>query len=176
MGKLGAFLLLFAGGLGALATGGVLGSTLGTILHAPREPRPATVADAAPGAWVVLSDAALRCDSRVTRPNATFFLATDRAGAHPFVVELVGADIACDAAQGRLEGAFVATTVNAQFVREKIGLAAPEGTPFRIFTQVLTPAFQRRVLWRTLPWFALSIALVVLGLNRLRRAVVKAAG
>lgn len=168
--KLAAFLLLFAGGLGALATGGIVGSALGTLLHAPKTPAASTVAEAPAGGWVVLSDAAVRCDTRVAKTNATFFLATDRAGAHPFLVELVGKDIPCEKAQARLDGAFAGTTVDAKWVREKVGIAAPEGTPLRIFTQVLTPSFQKQVLLRALPWFGLCVLLVVLGLRRLRRA------
>lgn len=167
MGKLGNRILVAVGVLVLVVSGYLAMGTLTVIRRMGSAPARTTVAAAKDGAWVALEDATLRCDTRVVQHGATFFVGSDRAGQVPFLAQLAG-DRGCDAAA--LDGVFLAGRFTRAFLRERLKISLGDGEDLRVFTQSLAPPNQRALLYRTLPWMIVGVALVVIAIRRLRRA------
>jgi hypothetical protein len=167
MGKVGSRILVSAGALLTIAAGWIAFGTVMVLWRAGATPSPTTVADARDGAWVVLQDATLRCDSRIVERGATFFVGANPDGKVPFLVQLAG-ERGCDPAA--LEGVFLPGRFTRAYLKERIGVALPEGEDLKVFTESLTPKNQRALLWRTLVFVALGLLLLVPGVRALRRS------
>ncbi len=172
MRKVLPILLIVIGALGLFTTSSVVFQTASILLHAGSAPKEATVATAAPQAWVRLDDAVLRCDTRQVVHGSgdaanTVFLAADRAGANPFVAHFLG-DVSCEQAQKDVNGVFLPGTATPESL-QRVGVDTRGATHHRLFTQALRPTAARSILLRTLVWVALSLLMIFLGLRQLRK-------
>jgi hypothetical protein len=142
MGKF-SYLLMTAAGVMAVSAGLPPTTKLArTLLATSSASVPSTVAAAADGRWVTLTDAKLRCETRAVHKEAmTFFLATDTALANPFVAQYVGV-VGCEAAQQKVEGVFVPGTLTLADLGQW-GIDAKGATGLRLITPVATPRYLR---------------------------------
>jgi hypothetical protein len=158
-------MLAVAGAIGTLAAGSVAGRAGATLVRAPESPPRTALADARDRTYLRLEDAVLDCDTRAVRDGTTVVLGTDTAGRHPFVARLIG-EIRCKDIV--LEGSFLPGKFTRAFIQERMRLSLPEGEDVRLFTEAPSPRHQKHVLIRTVPWLALGILLLALGIRGLR--------
>lgn len=117
--------LLVAGVGGVSIFGPGLIWAVRTAATAGAAPIATSVADAPARKWVRLTDAKVRCESVKSARGVHIAIATDAAGAHPFVTQLSNPE-KCETA--RLEGLFLDERVSAARVKEAYGLEVT-GTP-----------------------------------------------
>lgn len=134
-------LLLLAGSFGLSVAVPQAVRTAATLLRAGAAPAPSAVAEAGEGRWVKLTDARLLCDKRtVYNDSTTFFLATDAAGANPFVAQFAQV-VSCEAAQANVNGAFVPARPGEL---KRYGIESDAG--LRFFTETQAPKYLRMLL------------------------------
>jgi hypothetical protein len=122
-------LLLVAGVGGVSLFGPGLVWAVRTAATAGAAPSPTSVADAPARKWVRLTDAKVRCDSVRSARGVHVAIATDTAGAHPFVIQLADPE-KCDTA--RLEGLFLDERVTAARLKEAYGLEVAGSPDLRV--------------------------------------------
>jgi hypothetical protein len=173
MGKLGSLLFV---GLGLLVTvvasqaAWQVGASLRGLGDAPGV---TSVANAAPNAWLRLDDAAVRCETRRTAGNATYFDAASRDGKETFLVQTLG-EVKCE--DVKLEGGFLPGRYTGEWVTAKLKIDPPPGSDVRIFSQMLTPEFLRKALYTSLPMVALGLLMTFVAFRTYRRALAAARG
>lgn len=173
MGKLGSLLFV---GLGLLVTvvAGQAAWQVGSSLRGLGDaPAAATVANAPPNTWLRLEDAAVRCETRRSVANATYFDATSRDGKETFLFQGLG-EVSCESA--KLEGGFLPGRYTGEWVQTKLKVEPPPGSDFRIFSQMLTPEFLRKALYTSLPMLALGLLMTFVAFRTYRRALAAARG
>ncbi|HSM91761.1 MAG TPA: hypothetical protein VLT47_02680 [Anaeromyxobacteraceae bacterium] len=168
MGKLTYVLLALAGVFGISA---VLVPTFRVVAMLGKvgaSPVPATVAGAAPGRWVTLTDAELRCDTRAVKGKTTFFMASPRGGTEPFVAQFEG-EVTCEAASASPSGVFLADRLTmadlVQFGLDTHGADRP-----RLFSALATPKYLRMVLVPYLAMLLIGVAITFWGTRGFLRA------
>jgi hypothetical protein len=118
-------LLLLAGVGGVSIFGPGLVWAVRTAAAAGAAPMPTSVADAPARKWVRLTDAKVRCETVKSARGVHVAVATDAAGAHPFLTQLTDPE-KCETA--RLEGLFLDERVTATRLKDAYGLDV-SGTP-----------------------------------------------
>lgn len=157
--------IFLAGGLlGTIFVGWRVATSAYLGFRGPATPRTFTAEGAPEREYIRLEGAVPRCETRAARDGMTFWLAD--AGEVPVLVQRMD-DVPC--APGPVEGGFLPGTYDRAFLKERAGLPLPPGGDVRVFTEALTPAVQRGVVYRTLPWLVLSIALAAIGLKGVRQ-------
>jgi hypothetical protein len=169
MGKTTYVLMLAAGCFGFAAGFSPAVKLVKTILDTGSSPTPATVATAATGRWVTLSDARLRCEKRsVYKGSMTFFLATDASLANPFVAQFIG-DVTCEAAQAQVSGAFIPEPLTMADLTQ-YGIDSGGATGVRLFTPLATPKYMKLALVPFGAILLIGFGLAVFGLRGILRA------
>jgi hypothetical protein len=166
MGKLASGLLVFAGGIWTIGMAWVAANALSAYMRAGDAPAVVKVADAPEKRWVKLEDARVRCDTRKVQGGFTYFVA-DAPQAEPFLAQLSG-DVPCDAAQ--LDGGFIPGRFTKDWLKGKIGVDLPIERDVRLFTTALAPAYLKGVLFRTIAFLIVGLAVLAIGIRSLRRA------
>jgi len=145
VGKITSLLMLMAGLFGLAAGISPMARLVTAIRTAGSEPVPAKVAEAPVGKWVTLTDARLQCETRaVYKDSLTFFLATDAAGADPFVAQFVGV-VSCEVASPSVSGAFIPDPLTLADLAQ-YGVDAKGATGLRLFSPLATPKYLRMAL------------------------------
>jgi hypothetical protein len=169
MGKTTYALMLAAGCFGFVSGFSPAVKLVRTIVDTGSSPAPATVATAATGRWVTLTDARLRCEKRsVYKGSMTFFLATDAALANPFVAQFIG-DVACEAAQAQVSGAFIPEPLTMADLTQ-YGIDSGGATGVRLFTPLATPKYMKLALVPLAAILLIGFGLAAFGLRGILRA------
>ncbi len=167
MGKAASTILAVVGALWTLGMAYVLATAGAAYLRTGPAPVVTKVAGAPAERWIRLEDAHLRCDTRVFRNGFTYFAGEGPQGADPFVAQLSG-DRPCEGAA--LDGGFLPGSFTRAWVKQRFGLDVPGQGDVRLFTEALAPRFLKGVLFRTVAWFLLGVAVLAVSLRSLRRA------
>ncbi len=158
---------MVTGAVGTLAAAGFAGAAAVAIVRAPAAPPRVALANAPDRSYLRLDGAVLDCETRALRDGNTVVLGADARGEHPFLATLIG-ELRCKDIV--LEGSFVPGKFTREYFRERLRVSLPEGEDVRLFTEAPSPRYQRAVLTRAVPWLALAIVLLGLGIRGLRAA------
>lgn len=160
-------MLVVTGAVGTMAAAGSAGAAAVALVRAPDAPPRVALANAPDRTYLRLDGAVLDCDTRALRDGTTVVLGADARGEHPFVARLLG-EIRCNDIV--LEGSFLPGKFTRDYFRERMRVSLPEGEDVRLFTEAPSPRHQKAVLTRTVPWLALAILLLGMGIRGLRTA------
>ena len=153
------------GAVGTLSTGWVTGGAAIALVREPAAPPRVALPSAPAETYLRLEGAVLDCDTRAVRDGTTLVLGADPAGGHPFVAQLVG-EVRCDDIV--LEGSFRPGKFTRGYFLQQHRLSLPEGEDVRLFTDEPSRRYQKDLLARTVPWLALAILILALGIRGLR--------
>jgi hypothetical protein len=168
MSKTSSLLFLGMGALVTLVAAFSLAPTLPALLRTGSGPVKVAVAGAPEGTWIALSDAKVRCESRVRTGNATYFHASAADGSEPFVVQVFD-DVSCE--DLRLDGGFLPGLYQASEFRSRLKTEPPPGAErFRVFSEV----FRRGNLQKAVTFGAAFLALGAVMLFGAGRAYLRA--
>jgi hypothetical protein len=123
------WLLVVAGVAGVSLFGPGLLWAARTAASAGATALPVTVAEAPTRRWVRLTDARVLCGTVRSARGVHVAVATDAAGAHPFLTQLTDPS-RCESA--RLEGLFLDEVLTAARVQEAYGLEVPGAADLRV--------------------------------------------